>query len=91
MKAPERCNLLWPFGTTVTFVDAYGRNPVKGKIIKFYGETNVLVEDGRGVTHFGSTDRIVSPVPSSQRDPFDDLLGEPCVRVATAPFEDLLG
>lgn len=94
MKTPVRENLpskLWPIGTPVDYLDAYGFNPVKGKVIAHYAiETNVLVEDTRGIRHFGQTWRIATEPPSEKASHlFDDLLGD-----ADEPadqFEDLLG
>lgn len=71
----ERLNKLWPRGTEVTFLDAWMKNPATGKVIAHYGTTNVLVEDRRGVRHFGSTHRIASDPPDTLDDMFEDLLG----------------
>lgn len=91
MKIENLPSSLWPIGSHVVYLDAYGHNPVKGKVIQHYAiETNVLVEDERGVRHFGQTWRIASEPPSEKDDEiFDDLLGH-----GSAPadmFEDLLG
>lgn len=83
----------WPIGSTVTMVDAYGFNPVDGKVIRHYPiETNILVEDAKGIVYFGETWRIISAAP--RRDLFDDLLGDgpvPASVPAASAFEDLLG
>lgn len=59
-----RPNTLWPIGTSVEFVDAWGRNPITGRVARHYGESNVLVEEPRGVVHFGATARITSDPPA---------------------------
>ncbi len=92
-KRENRPSGNWPIGTKVTYADAWGHNPVDGRVISHYAnEHNILVEDVRGVRHFGQTWRITSGLPV--QDMFDDLLGD--VPPARAPqpssdFEDLLG
>lgn len=81
----------WPLKSSVRMVDAWGQNPVDGKVIAHYPvETNILVEDTRGIRHFGQTWRVVSapPAPVSL---FDDLLGDEPTAPSTYDFEDLLG
>lgn len=74
----NRPNTLWPIGTRVRYTDAWGRNPVEGAITKHYGETNVLVEDTRGVVHFGPTWRIETVPPAALPTiDLDDLIGSP--------------
>lgn len=57
MQNPPNKN--WPLGTRVDFLDAWGRNPVAGRITAHYGEHEVRVEEPRGVVHTGQTWRIV--------------------------------
>jgi hypothetical protein len=95
MKAPiNRPSKLWPIGTTVSFLDAHGHNPVTGKVITHYpNEFNILVEDKRGCVHFGQTWRVATPSPFDFM--FDDLLGvthlgEQSMPAPSYDFEDLL-
>jgi hypothetical protein len=97
MKTGEnKRNINWAYGARVRFVDAYGLNPRIGKIIRFYGEFEVLIEDSRGVVDCAQTWRIVETLPERDGAPanaFDDLLGDtptPALKKATL-FEDLLG
>lgn len=89
----NRPSKLWPIGSAVDYLDAYGLNPVKGKVIAHYPvETNILVEDTRGIRHFGQTWRIDSAPPSEKgNDLFDDLLGDGEPAAPADQFEDLLG
>lgn len=93
MKRESRPSKLWPLKCSVTMVDAWGFNPVKGKVIAHYPiETNILVEDARGVRYFGETWRITSAPPAEGL--FDDLLGEvpePAKPTPKYDFEELLG
>jgi hypothetical protein len=91
-KRENRPSKLWPIGSKITFADAWGHNLVDGRVIAHYPDpNNILVEDTRGVRHFGQTWRVTSGVPS--HDMFDDLLGDVApVRPKPAnDFEDLLG
>ncbi|KDR87703.1 hypothetical protein L905_19080 [Agrobacterium sp. TS43] len=91
MAAENRPNVLWPVGTKVTYLNAYGLEPVEGVVIKHYGETNVLVEDGRGVRHFGATWRIATAPPSSKMIvDLDDLIDTPPVKPKPVDLDDLL-
>ncbi|NSZ73920.1 hypothetical protein G6L74_09220 [Agrobacterium tumefaciens] len=91
MAAENRPNSLWPVGTKVTYLNAYGLEPVDGVVIKHYGATNVLVEDGRGVRHFGATWRISNAPPSSKPvvDLHDLIVSTP-VKPKPVDLEDLL-
>lgn len=79
MSRPDenRPNTLWPVGTHVEFVDAWGRNPVQARVIRHINQFEVLAEDARGVRHCGQTWRIATaPVPAGGfDDQFRDLLG----------------
>ncbi|MEH0291812.1 hypothetical protein V6R98_02185 [Agrobacterium sp. CCNWLW71] len=91
MAAENRPNTLWPVGTKVTYLNAYGLEPVDGAVIKHYGETNVLVEDARGVRHFGATWRIATTPPSpKQIVDLDDLIDSPPVKSKLVDLDDLL-
>lgn len=95
-QAANRPSKLWPVTTPVTMVDAWGQNEVSGKVIRhFQNEFDILVEDTRGIIHFGETWRLTSEPPKQiAATMFDELLGD------TEPigptnfddqFEDLLG
>ena len=45
-------------GEKVQFLDAYGKNPVNATILKFYERNAVLVEDDRGIRHYGGLWRL---------------------------------
>jgi hypothetical protein len=91
MAAENRPNTLWPVGTKVTYLNAYGLEPIDGVVIKHYGETNVLVEDPRGVRHFGATWRIFTAPPSPKRTvDLDDLIDSPPVKPKPVDLGDLL-
>lgn len=93
MNPKNRPNTLWPIGTPVLFLDAWGKKPVYGKVIRHYKEHEVLVEELSEVRHFGQTWRIATepPAPESEDD-FDDLLGiSVAVNSTNGGFDDLLG
>lgn len=91
MASENRPNTLWPIGTKVTYLNAYGLEPVDGVVIKHYGDFNVLVEDGLGVRHFGATWRISTapPSPKSAVD-LDDLIVSTPVKPKPVDIDDLL-
>lgn len=89
--AENRPNTLWPVGTKVTYLNAYGLEPVDGIITRHYGETNVLVEDARGVRYFGATWRISSQPPAAKPIvDLDDLIESPPVKSKPVDLDDLL-
>lgn len=45
-------------GDKIQFLDAYGKNPVKATILKLYERSAVLVEDDRGIRHYGGVWRV---------------------------------
>lgn len=60
-------NTDFPVGTKVSFVDPYGRNPVEARVRRHFGETDVTVEDERGVIYFGATWRIVAVLGAPEK------------------------
>lgn len=92
MAAENRSNTLWPIGMEVAFLDAYGRNPVEGTLIRHYDATNVLVEDERGVRYFGATWRIATAPPSPKPVDLDldDLLDDEPASPVPDDLDDLL-
>lgn len=91
MKRENRLSSLWPLKTEVIYLDAWGLNPVKGKVVQHYDNPhNIRVEDAHGIVHFGQTWRIDGDPPSQFEDDFADLLGTDEPKTAY-DFEDLLG
>jgi hypothetical protein len=72
-KATNRPNTLWPVGTVVTFVDAWGANPLRGRVIRHYGTVEALIESAGEIRHFCQTWRITSEPPASDLD-FEEML-----------------
>ncbi len=58
-------NTTYPIGTRVGFLDPWGRNPIEGVVARHYGETDILIEDARGVVYFGATWRVESVLGSA--------------------------
>lgn len=85
-----RQSSLWQIGDKIVMLDAWMRNPTAGRIVMLPNAENVVMEDERGVRHYGSTARIVDDPPASRnkKDEFADLLGE---QAGQDEFADLLG
>lgn len=83
-----RPSSLWPAGTKVTMLDAWMKNPRDGKVVYLPNADHVVMEDGRGIRHFGHTSRIISEPPAINSD-FNDLLGD--TNEDENDFSDLLG
>lgn len=71
----DRPNTLWPKGAEVRFLDAYGKNPRRCRVLKHINEFDLLVEDERGIRHLGKTWRVADEPPAPVADMFEDLLG----------------
>ena len=53
-------------GDTATVVDAWGRNPVTGKVV-LVRQTGIAIDDARGVRIWATTDRIRDNSPAPAR------------------------
>lgn len=71
MTNPPNTN--FPLGSKVRMLDAWGRNPVVGRVTAHYGVDQVRVEDTRGVVHTGQTWRV-SAVPAADDFSLEDML-----------------